>query len=70
MEAQICKLLSEFCSYKIRDIYMAAIPPDSRGIRRCNDADKEPWLLCQYINPYHNTLRDAVIILRKLYQYW
>ena len=73
MEAQICKLLMEYCNRKLKERYDAINTKvlDS-GIRMRNiDLTRtEPWLTVTYTNAYHTTLKEVVLVLRKLYQYW
>lgn len=69
MEAQICKLLMEFCYRKLRDVWVAeCVQPTASGIKWIPDG--EPWLKAEYANPYHTTLRDVVLLLRRLYSFW
>jgi hypothetical protein len=74
MEAQICKLLEEFCNRKLEQIHRGLhTTVNMYGIKFYNInmlSSTEPWLEDTYSNPYHQCLRDAVLILRKLYGYW
>jgi hypothetical protein len=70
MEAQICKILMEFCNRVLRDAFMDLESLKDRGIRLVKDPDKEPWLTCDYDNSYYTTLKEVVLLLRNLYRYW
>jgi hypothetical protein len=72
MEAQICQLLMSFCNRKLVSIYdemNTKLIGDIR-FRTIDETNPEPWLRFAYTNPYHTTLRDTVLVLRRLYSYW
>ena len=72
MEAQICKLLEDFCMRKLVKEVEVLRTHMVNGVQ-FHDLTQmsEPELLrLVYSNPYHETLKQAVLILRKLQSYW
>ena len=73
MEAQICKLLMEFCSRRLEAEYNKLNTSVVNGveIRIVDETKPEPWMTFSgYTNEYHTTLRQAVLVLRRLYAIW
>lgn len=73
MEAQICNLLMQFCNRRLELAYNELNTKTLiSGIqfRTIDETKHEPWLDVSYANPYYKTLKEAVLVLRKLYMYW
>lgn len=73
MEAQICQLLMNFCNRALEAEYdkiNTKSMPNGTKVCSIDLTKEEPWLKCIYSNPYHETLKQTVIVLRHLYQYW
>jgi hypothetical protein len=71
MEAQVCKILMEHCNTLLRDRYIHCVAQSHNGnVTVLSYPDSEPWLLINYSNAYMQTLKEAVLLLRRLYSFW